>query len=63
MTERIIFMDILSTKKTHIIATDLTTIGLNCHSKKGKDCYILNTFLLVIMLPLVIFIVCYYFAK
>ena len=53
-------MDIVSTKKTNTIATN---VSINCDSKKVKnkiDCYILHTVLLAIILLLII---CYYYAK
>ena len=56
-------MDIVSTKKTNSIVIKVTK---NCHSKKVRHkfyCYILYTFLLAIILPLIITIVCYYYAK
>ena len=40
-------MDIASTKKTNAIATNVTK---NFHSKKVRDCYILHTVLLAIIL-------------
>ena len=46
-------MVILSTEKTKTIATNFTsTASLNYHSKKVRDCYILHTILLVIILLL-----------
>ena len=53
-------MDIVSTKITNTIATNVTK---NCHSKKARDCYILHTLLLVIILRLIITIICYHYAK
>ena len=56
-------MDIVSTRKTNTIATNVTK---NCHSKKVRykiDCYILHTVLLVIMLILRITVICYHYAK
>ena len=59
--EIIIFTDNVSTKKTNIgttkktntIATNATSTALiNVHSKKVRDCYILYTALLVIILLL-----------
>ena len=56
----ITFMDIVLTKKTNTIATNVTsTTSIKCHSKKARDCYILHTVLLVIMLLLIITIICY----
>ena len=61
--EIVIFMDIVSTKKTNTIATNVTsTASINCH-KKVKNCYILNTVLLMIILLLIIAIICHYYAK
>ena len=48
-------MEPVSTKKTNTIATNVTsTASINCRSKKVKDCYILHTVLLIII------IICYY---
>ena len=64
MTERdeiITVTDTVSTKKTNTIATNVTnTASINWHSKKARDCYILDTVLLVIILLLIIIIICYY---
>ena len=57
-------MDIASTKKTNNVATNvMSAASINCHSKKVRDCYILHTVLLVIMLLLINTIICYYYAK
>ena len=62
--EIITVMDIVSTKKTNTITTNVTSIAsINCHTKKVKDCYILHTVLLVIILLLIITIICYHYAK
>ena len=70
--EIVVFMDIVSTKKTNTIeikmantiATNITsTTSINCHSKKISDCYILHTVLLVTILLLIIIINCYHYAK
>ena len=61
--EMISVMDIVSTKKTSTIATNVTK---NSHSKKTRykfDCYILHIVLLVIILILMITIICYHYAK
>ena len=59
--EIIIVMNIVSTKKT--IATNvMSTASINCHSIKVRDCYILHTALLAVMLLLIITI-CYHYAK
>ena len=62
----VIVVDKVSTKKTNTIATNFTSIAsINCHSKKVRDCYILHTVLLVIILLLMITItiICYHYAK
>ena len=62
--EIIIVMDIVSTKNTNTIATNVRSTALiNYHSKRVRDCYILLTVLLVITLLLIIIIICYYYAK
>ena len=65
--EIIIVMNInkyLSTKKTNTITTNVaSTVSINCHSKKVRDCYILHTVSLAIILLLTIIIICYYYAK
>ena len=61
--EIISVMDILSTKMTNTIATNVTK---NCHSKTVRykfDCYILHAVLLVIILLLIITIICHHYAK
>ena len=56
-------MDIVPTKKTNTIETNVTsTASINCHSKKVRDCYILHTVLLVIILLLIVTIICYHLA-
>ena len=56
-------MDIVSAKITSTIATiDTSTSSINCHSKK-RDCYILHTVLLKIILLSIIVIICYYYVK
>ena len=52
--------DIISTKITNTIATNVTR---NCHSKKVRDCYILHTDLLEIILLLIITVICYHSTK
>ena len=60
--EIIIVMNNVSTKKT--IATTVTsTASANCRSIKVRDCYILYTVLLAIILLLIITIICYHYAK
>ena len=61
--EIITIMDIVSTKKTNTIEANVTsTASINCHSKKVRDCYVLHTVLLVIILLLIVTIICYHFA-
>ena len=62
--EIIIVMDNVSAKNTNTIATNvMSTAPINCYSKKGRDCYILHTVLLVITLLLIITIICYHYTK
>ena len=60
-------MDIVSTKTTNSIATTATsTVSINYHSKKVRDCYNLHAVLLVIILVLIIIIIiiiCYYMKQ
>ena len=59
--EIIAVMDIVSTKNTNTIATNVTsTASINFRSKKVRDCYIFHLVLLVIILLLIIIIICYY---
>ena len=61
--EIVIVMDIVLTRKTNTIATNVkSTASINYDSKKVRDCYILHTVLLVIMILLIITI-CYYYEK
>ena len=54
----------IATKKTNTVATNITsTASINYHSKKLRDCYILHTVLLVIILLLISIFICYYYAK
>ena len=39
------------------------TALMNCHSKKARDCYILHTVLLVIILLFIITTISYHYAK
>ena len=67
--DEIIFVtDVVSTKKTNTMATKKTntiamnvtsTASINCHSEKVRDCDILHTVLLVIILLLITIIICY----
>ena len=62
--EIIFVMDIESTKKTNTIATTVTsTVSINCHSKKVKNCYILHKVLTVIISLLIITIICCHYVK
>ena len=62
--EIVIGIDNLSTKRTHAIATNLTcTVSVSCYSEKVRDCYILHTVLLAIILLVIITIICYRCAK
>ena len=65
MCDYIIFIiDIVTTKMKNTIATNVTnTSSINCHSKKVRDCYILYTVLLAIILLLIITIIRYHYAK
>ena len=65
-------MDNVSTEKKNTIATKrkntietnvMSTGSINCHSRKARDCYILHTGLLVIILLSIIAIICYHYAK
>ena len=58
--EIISVMDIASTKVANTIATNVTK---NCYNEKVRDCYILNTVLLVIILLLTVTIFCFHYAK
>ena len=62
--EIVIVVDNVSTKKRNTIATNVkSTASINWHSKKVRDCYILHTVLLAIILLLIFTIICYYYAK
>ena len=62
--EIIAVMDIVSTKKTNTIATNvMSTALINCHNKKVRDCYILHTVLLAIILLFIIIVICYHYVK
>ena len=55
--------DIVSTKMTNTIATD---VSINSDDKRVRykiDCYILHTVLLAMILILIITIICYHYAK
>ena len=41
----------------------MNTASINCHSKKVRECYILQTVFLMIILLLIITIICYHYAK
>ena len=56
-------MNIVSTKMTNTIETN---VSINLHNKKVRynyDCYVLHRVLLAIILPLIISIICYHYAK
>ena len=56
--------DAIARKNTNTIATSVKiTTSINCHSKKVRDCYILHTVLLVIIVLLIITLTCYHYAK
>ena len=57
--EIISVMDIVSTKRTHV----MNTPSINCHSIEVRDCYILHTVLLTIILLLIINNFCYHYVK
>ena len=61
----IIVMDDASTnKKINTIAINVTsTASINCYSIKVRNCYILLTAFLAIILLLIIVIICYHYAK
>ena len=62
--EIISFMDILYTKMINTIATNVTnTSSIICHNKKVRDCYILDTTLLAIILLVIITNICYHYPK
>ena len=57
-------MDNVSTKRTNNITKNVTsTASISCHSRKLRDCCILHTVSLAIMLLLIIIIICYYYAN
>ena len=60
--EIVTVVDIVSTKNTVAINVTSTT-SINCHSIKVKDCCFFRTVLLEIILLLIIFIICYHYAK
>ena len=53
-------MDIVPTKMTNTIATNVTK---NYYTKNLRDCYILHIVLLSIILLMIITIICYYYVK
>ena len=69
--EIVIFMNIISIKRTNTIAIKMTNTiatytsspSINCRSKKVRDCYIPHTVLLVTILILIIIIIWYYYVK
>ena len=60
-------MDSVSTNVTNTIPTNVAnTVSTNSGDKKVKykiDCYILHTFLLVIILLFIIAIICYHYTN
>ena len=62
--EIVTVMNNLSTKKANTLTTNVTSAAsISCHCKKVRDCYILHTFLLVIILILIITIIYQHYAK
>ena len=62
--EILVVMNNLPTEKTNTIATNvLSTASINCHSKKVRDCYILDTVLSVTIILLIITVICYHYVK
>ena len=62
--EIVVVMDIVLTKKTNTIAANITTTAsINCHTKKVRNCYILNADFSVIILLLISIIISYYNVK
>ena len=56
-------VNIVSTKITNTIETN---VSINLHNKKVRynyDCYVLHRVLLAIILPLIISIICYHYAN
>ena len=57
-------MNNLSTRKINTITTNVTsTTSKNCHSQNLRDCYILHTVLLAIMLILIITSIRHHYTK
>ena len=65
--DEIIVMDIVSTKTTNALPTNVTSTMLtNCDDKKviyKSNCYIPHIIFLMILLPLMITIICYHYAQ
>ena len=61
--EIISVMDIVSTKITNTITSDLSVNSDDKRVRYKTDCYILYTVLLAIVLLLIITIICYDYAK
>ena len=60
----VIVINNLSTKKANIIPTNVaTTVLINWHSKKVKDCYILHKVLLIMITLLIAVSLCCYLIK
>ena len=62
--EIVIVMNNLSRKKAKTIAANVTSsASINWHSKKVRDCYILQTVLLITIKLLIPFSICCYLIK
>ena len=62
--EIVIVMNNLSRKKAKTIAANVTSsASINWHSKKVRDCYILQTVLLIKIKLLIAFSICCYLIK
>ena len=55
--------DVCCIKKKKKKITIATNVTIDCHSKKVRDCYILHTVLLVIILILIFAIISCHYAK
>ena len=62
--EILIFIHNFSTKMTNTAKTSvMSNASINCHSKKVRECFILHTVLLAIILFLIITVICYNYAE
>ena len=61
--EIISVMDIVSTKMTRTIATNLSINSDDLKVRYKTDCYVLAPVLLVTILPLITTIICYHYVK